>query len=199
MEYIVHRVNTIAELKEVPTGYGVELDVRDDLTGRIYMQHDPFTDGEDFEDYLKAFHHGTMIINVKSERIEHKVLKLLAAYPVQRYFFLDSSFPMIKLLSDLGEHSLAVRFSEYEGMDTLEAMAGRAEWVWVDTFQKLPLHAGVFGRMRELGYKVCLVSPELQGQPEKLAPYAQQLRREGILPDAVCCKAYQIAKWERYL
>ena len=50
MEYIAHRVNTVAELKELSTEYGVELDLRDDLNGRIYIQHNPFEPGEDFEE-----------------------------------------------------------------------------------------------------------------------------------------------------
>ena len=80
MEFISHRVNTREELGKIPSEYGVELDLRDDLNGRIYIQHNPFEPGEDFEEYLKAYHHGTMILNVKSERIEHKILELLSKY-----------------------------------------------------------------------------------------------------------------------
>ena len=79
-EFIVHRVNTLAELKGLPADYGVELDLRDGLTGRIYIQHNPFEYGEDFEPYAEEYgknHSGTMILNVKSERIEHKVLEQL--------------------------------------------------------------------------------------------------------------------------
>ena len=73
MQYIAHRMNTAAQLREVPQEYGVELDARDGLDGRIYLQHDPFTAGEDFEEYLKEYRpHGTMIVNVKSERLELK-------------------------------------------------------------------------------------------------------------------------------
>ncbi|MDG0794535.1 hypothetical protein OMP38_29615 [Cohnella ginsengisoli] len=64
MEYIAHRINTVAELKMVPHEYGVELDLRD-YGDRLILQHDPFTDGEDFEEYLKHYQHGTMILNIK--------------------------------------------------------------------------------------------------------------------------------------
>ena len=73
-EYISHRVNTKEELLKTPAEYGVELDLRDGLNERIYIQHNPFEAGEDFEEYLKEYHHGTMILNIKSERIEHKAL-----------------------------------------------------------------------------------------------------------------------------
>ena len=89
MEFIAHRVNTIEELKKVPKEYGVELDLRD-FGERLILQHDPFMDGEDFEKYLKYYNHGTMILNIKSERIEHKVLELIKKYNIQNYFFLDS-------------------------------------------------------------------------------------------------------------
>lgn len=195
MEYIAHRINTKEELCQLPHEYGVELDLRDDLNGRIYIQHNPFEPGEDFEEYLKVYHHGTMILNVKSERIEHKILELIKNYDVKSYFFLDSTFPMIKLLSDMGERNIALRFSEYEGIDTLEAMQGRVDWVWVDTFTKLPLNREIASKIKKMGYKLCLVSPELQGQPEKINKYIDQIKESKIVIDAICTKKYNIEKW----
>lgn len=199
MEYIAHRINTKKELNHLSREYGVELDLRDDLNGRIYIQHNPFEAGEDFEEYLKMYHHGTMILNVKSERIEHKILELMKNYDVKRYFFLDSTFPMIKLLSDMGERNIALRFSEYEGIDTLKVMKGKVDWVWVDTFTQLPLDQETAVRIKKMGYKLCLVSPELQGQPEKIDVYAKQIKEEQIVFDAICTKEYNIEKWRMIL
>lgn len=199
MEFIVHRVNTLAELRILPQEYGVELDLRDDLTGKIYIQHNPFEIGEDFEEYLREYHHGTMILNIKSERIEHKILDMLKQYNVKKYFFLDSTFPMIKLLSDLGEKNIALRFSEYEGIDTLKAMAGKVEWVWIDTFTQLPVNYALHKEIKEMGYKTCLVSPELQGQPEKIDEYALKIKMDSIMFDAICTKKYNIIRWENLL
>lgn len=196
MEFIAHRINSTQELKSIPVEYGVELDLRDDLTGRIYIQHNPFEPREDFEEYLVQYNHGTMILNIKSERIELKILELLRKYNIEKYFFLDSSFPMIKLLSDQGENKIALRFSEFEGLDTLVAMQGKIQWVWVDCFSMLPLDKDIYKKIKELGYKICIVSPELQGQPEKLVEYKEQLRKENIQPDAICTKIYNISKWQ---
>lgn len=196
MEFIAHRINTIEELDKLEDGYGVELDLRDNLDGRIYISHNPFEAGEDFEEYLKHYHHGTMILNVKSERIEHKILELLEQYHIRKYFFLDSSFPMIKLLSDLGEHHIALRFSELEGLDTIRNMAGKAEWVWVDCFTRLPIDREIFRELKSMGYKLCMVSPELEGQPEKIECYRNYLKEENIFMDAVCTKSYNIGKWK---
>lgn len=196
MEFIAHRINTIEELRKVPREYGVELDLRDRLDDLI-LSHEPFADGQKFEDYLKEYNHGTMICNIKSERIEHRVLELIKKYNIKRYFFLDSSFPMIYLLTSHGEKNVALRFSEFEGTDTIFNMRGMAEWVWVDCFSKLPVDSDNYKRLKEAGFKLCLVSPELQGQVEKLEMYKSYLKENKIEFDAICTKLHNIAKWRQ--
>ena len=199
MEFIAHRINKLEELETLPKEDGVEREVRDNVDGKIYINHDPFILGEDFEEYLKKYSHGTMILNIKSERIELKILELLKKYSVNNYFFLDSSFPMIKLLSDKGEKNIALRYSEYEGLDTLEKMQGRINWVWVDCFTKLPINNEIYRKIKNMGYKLCLVSPELQNQKEKLELYAKQIKDEKIEFDAICTKEYNVEKWKELL
>jgi hypothetical protein len=194
MEFIAHRVNTLQELKELPKEFGVELDLRD-FGERLILQHDPFTDGENFEDYLKHYDHGTMILNIKSERIEHKVLELINKYKIKKYFFLDSSFPMIYLLSNKGEKNVAIRYSEFEGLDTILNMKNKVNWIWIDCFSKLPITTESYNLLKGYGFKFCLVSPELQGQEEKLETYKNYLHEEGIEFDAICTKSYNIQKW----
>lgn len=195
MEFIAHRINTLAELKELPEEYGVELDLRDDLNGRIYIQHNPFEPGEDFEEYLKSYHHGTMILNVKSERIEIKILDMLAQYGIKKYFFLDSSFPMIYVLSEKGEKNIALRVSEIEGLDTPRNMAGKVDWIWVDCFRKIPIGKKEADELRAMGYKLCLVSPELEGRDKDIEAYKKQIEGEKIVFDAICTKQYNIKRW----
>ncbi|GFI32641.1 hypothetical protein IMSAGC013_04045 [Lachnospiraceae bacterium] len=195
MEYIAHRINIVKELKSLPTEYGVELDLRDDLNGRIYIQHNPFEPGEDFEEYLKEYHHGTMILNIKSERIELKILEMLPKYDVKSYFFLDSSFPMIWLLSSRGEKNIALRVSEVEGLDTVRNMAGKVEWIWIDCFSKIPIGKAESDELKKLGYKLCFVSPELEGRDEDIEVYKQQIADMGIEMDAICTKFYNIKRW----
>jgi len=199
VEFIAHRINKKEELQKLSKEYGVEIDLRDNVDGTIYINHDPFILGENFEDYLKEYNHGTMILNIKSERIELKILELLKKYNIKNYFFLDSSFPMIKLLSDKGEKNIALRYSEYEGLDTLEKMQGKVNWVWVDCFTMLPINNEIYRKIKDMGYKFCLVSPELQGQPERLKLYAKQIEGEKIKFDAICTKEYNINKWIIFL
>lgn len=196
MEFIAHRINTIDELKQIPTEYGVELDLRD-FGDRLILQHDPFKDGEDFEEYLRHYKHGTMILNIKSERIEHKVLELIKKYGIKKYFFLDSSFPMIYLLSKNREKNIALRFSEFEGIDTILAMTGKVKWVWVDCFTKLNFTADYYKLLKKSGFKFCLVSPELQGRFEKIDDYKLYLKSNSILFDAICTKITNIGLWSK--
>ncbi len=196
MEFIAHRINTVEELKKLPKEYGVELDLRDDLNGRIYIQHNPFEPGEDFEEYLKNYHHGTMILNVKSERIELKILEMLPKYDVKSYFFLDSSFPMIWLLSNQGEKNIALRVSEVEGLDTPRNMAGKVEWIWVDCFSKIPIGKTEAEELKKLGYKLCLVSPELEGRDVEIEKYKEQMQDWGIEFNAICTKWHNINRWK---
>lgn len=193
-EYIAHRVNTVEALKNLSHEFGVELDLRDEA-GELIISHDPFVMGESFEAYLQAYHHGTMILNIKSERIEHRVLELIRKYEIRSYFFLDSSFPMIFLLSKEGERNVALRFSEFEGLDTLRNMAGMVDWVWVDCFTKLPLNSSDYNALKAMGYKLCLVSPELQGRDNDIEAYKAQLASDGIIFDAICTKSYNISRW----
>lgn len=196
MEFIAHRINSIEELKTLNEEFGVELDLRDGNDGQIYISHDPFQSGDSFEAYLKEYHHGTMILNIKSERIEHKVIDLLCKYKINKYFFLDSSFPMIKLLSDNGEKNIALRFSEFEGLDTIKNMQGKVNWIWVDCFTIMPLTEEIALELKNMGFKICIVSPELQGQPEKIDIYKTQLKQQNIEIDAVCTKTYNIKRWQ---
>lgn len=192
--FIAHRINTIKELQKIPHQYGVEVDLRD-RGDRLILQHEPFLDGEDFEKYLKFYRHGTMILNIKSEQIELKVLDLLKKYRIRDYFFLDSSFGMIYLLTKEGEKNIAIRFSEFESIETVLAMEGKVQWVWCDCFTKLAIDQKDFKRLKEGGFKLCLASPELLGRPHDIASYKNYLARQGMELDAICTKTRNIKEW----
>lgn len=185
MHFIRHRVNTIAQLCDVPPEYGVEIDLRD-RGERLILQHDPFSDGEDFETWLTHYRHGLLILNIKSERIEPRVLDLITRHGVKDYFFLDCSFPMTRAMVKQGERRIAVRFSESEPIESCLALAGQVKWVWVDCFTKMPLTPDSYHRLKQ-HFHLCAVSPELQGRPVETIPeYAAQLAPYPV--DAVCTK-----------
>ncbi|MBA4075280.1 MAG: hypothetical protein C0508_09570, partial [Cyanobacteria bacterium PR.023] len=107
MHFIAHRINQLEALRQVPAQFGCEIDLRD-RGERLILQHDPFKDGEDAEPFFAEYNnHGTLILNVKSERIEDTILPLMQKYKIENYFFLDSSLPMIVNLTKRGEKRIA--------------------------------------------------------------------------------------------
>jgi hypothetical protein len=196
-QFICHRINKIEELDKIDKIFGVELDIRDDhKSGELILSHDPFLDGEKFDIYLKNYNHNTLILNIKSERVEIECLKLMEKYNIINYFFLDSSFPMINLLNKKYlNNMIASRYSEYECLEFTENIKDLIQWIWIDCFNILPLNLDIYNRIKLLNKKICIVSPELQGQKEKIFLYRQQLMDNNIIPDAICCKEYNIYEW----
>jgi hypothetical protein len=189
MKIIAHRRNTIAELEQTPTAYGVEVDIRS-CGDRLIIHHDPFAAGEDFVRWLASYRHGTLILNVKEEGLESRLLELMQQFGIDDFFFLDQSFPFLVKWAEQGERRCAVRVSEFESIETALTLAGRVDWVWIDCFSRFPLSAADALRLRAAGFRLCIVSPELQGRlPENEIPALQSLlSAEGIDADAVCTK-----------
>ena len=189
MKLIAHRRNTLAELLATPNQYGVEVDIRS-FGNRLVMHHDPFIEGEDFIKWLEHYRHGTLILNVKEEGLEQRLLALMAEHSIEDFFFLDQSFPFLIKTARQAERRCAVRVSEYEHIDTALSLAGKIDWAWVDCFTHFPLSREDAARLTEAGLKLCLVSPELQqrtGDDEipKLRALLAELK---ITPEAVCTK-----------
>ncbi len=163
MEIILHRKNSIKSLKEASRIYGVEVDIRS-LGKDLILTHDPFQTGEKFSKWIKNYNHGTLILNVKEEGLEEKIIKYLNLYKVKSYFFLDQSFPFLIKTSNHGESNSSVRVSEYESIETALKLKGRVSWVWVDTFTRLSLTVNEYKELKLANFKLCLVSPELNSQ-----------------------------------
>ena len=195
MKFISHRRNTIEELQATPREYGVEVDIRSDH-GQLLIHHDPFAKGDDFEEWLKHYQHGTLILNVKEEGLEARLIDLMKQHKIEDYFFLDQSFPFLIKWSKLGEHHCAVRVSEFESIETALSLAGKIDWVWVDCFTKFPLAGIDAKRLQDAGFKLCLVSPELQGRPADSAipELAKLLNERHITADAICTKNPELWK-----
>jgi hypothetical protein len=191
---IAHRINTLEELYTLDVNTPIEFDVRDS-GGHILVTHDPFTTGDDFEDFAPKLRGRFCIVNIKSEGIEWKVLEILNACDVHDFFLLDCSVPMMNKLAQAGERRFAVRFSEYESIHSVLPWSGIAQWVWVDCFYTYILTEFITNQLRQAGFKICLVSPELQGRPNDIPRYIEHLRINNIAVDAVCTKIYNFDAW----
>ena len=188
MIIVRHRRNTVEELRQTPEQLGVELDLRS-RGDELIIHHDAFVDGERFVDWLSHYRHGLLILNVKEEGLEERLIAMMQAHGIDDYFFLDQSFPFLVRTANRGERRCAVRVSEFESIDTALSLAGKVEWVWVDCFTRFPLDRAQAERLRQGGFRLCLVSPELQGRPVvEISALRAWLAREGIVADAVCTK-----------
>jgi hypothetical protein len=192
---IAHRRNTIEELRATSVRYGVEVDIRS-CGERLIIHHDPLTEGIDFLSWMEHYKHGTLILNVKEEGLESRLLEVMRQYSVSDFFFLDQSFPFLVKWANNGERRCAVRVSEYECVETALSLAGKIDWVWVDCFSRFPLSEEQAARLKTGGFSLCMVSPELQARDavQEIPAMAELLAKRGIRPDAVCTKRPDL--WE---
>ena len=182
---ILHRANGIEQLQLVSIEYGVELDLRPD-GDRIVIHHEPFMGGTDFEDWLKYYNHSFIILNTKAEGMEERLISLMEQHKIDNYFFLDLSLPYLIKYMNKGIRKIAVRFSEYEPIEFVMKFAGKTEWVWVDCFNHLPLNRENY-QLLKANFKICLVSPELQGYNVSRIEEFKELTKDMEI-DAVCTK-----------
>ena len=106
------------------------------------------------------------------------------------YFYLDLSFPFLVKLMNMGEKRIAVRFSEYESVETCLSLTGKVDWVWVDCFTRFPMDQECYHKLSRY-FKICLVSPELVGRESEIEKVREAV--DGMEIDAVCTKVPE--KW----
>ena len=195
MKLIAHRRNTLNELIATDTKYGIEVDIRS-YGDKLVIHHDPFIEGESFEDWIAVYQHGTLILNVKEEGLEARLIELMKFHSITDYFFLDQSFPFLIKWSKVCDGHCAVRVSEFESIETALTLAGKVDWVWVDCFTHFPLNQKEALRLKNAGFRLCFVSPELQGRNAEIEipKLASLLVESAIKVDAVCTKRPDL--WE---
>jgi hypothetical protein len=163
-----HRINTLRDLEQTPVELGIEFDLRSD-GDRVIVTHDPFTDGPTIEEFFPRIGPRPCIFNVKCEGIEARVLDEARRNRIEDFFFLDCSVPAAVKLGKLGEKRIGVRYSEIEPVEGVLAWAGKANWCWVDCFTEFPSGDDAWAKVAA-SFKICLVSPELQGHGADAIP-----------------------------
>ena len=198
MIFACHRINTIKQLKKIPKFYAIEIDLRD-YKNEIILHHDPFKQGDAFSKFLKNYDHKFLILNIKSEGIEIKVLQILKKFKITKYFFLDCSFPSIMKLIKNKNKNIAIRISDYESFDNLRKMKNLAKWVWVDCFNKIPLSMQNYKLIKKNKFKICLVSPELHMRKINNKKIISLIKNKKIFIDMLCTKTKFFKIWEKKL
>jgi hypothetical protein len=192
VKLVMHRINTIAELRNIPAEFGTEIDIRADGS-QLHLHHDPFQRGDLLSDYLDEYRHGLLVLNIKEAGIESEVLKATRARNIKDFFLLDVEMAYIFSATKAGERAIAVRYSEYESIETVGNFSGRVDWVWIDTVTKLPLDPSTIKSLS--GFRTCLVCPERWGRPNDIPAYRSKMRELGFEPDAVMTSEKYVAQW----
>ena len=81
--------------------------------------------------------------------------------------------------------NFAVRFSSYEPREFVDKFRGRCDWVWVYCFDRFALQTIDIQDLKK-NFKICLVSPELQGGTDQDIKKFRELLK--IEPDLICTK-----------
>lgn len=194
MILISHRVNKLNQLKKTNTKYGIEVDIRD-KNNDLIVTHDPFSNGIKLKTYLNSFKHKLIIANIKSERIEDRVIKIFKKKKIKNYFFLDSSIPKIIDMTKRNISNIGLRVSYYENIEIAVKLKGKVKWIWYDTFMGIPKDLKEFRLLKKMNYKICLVSPELHKKKINFNSKKLILLKKKRLIDAICTKEKYFKNW----
>lgn len=188
MEIIAHRINTINQLKKLNNNFGVEIDIRT-KGDQLVIGHDPFSTYENFDEWLKYYIHQTLILNVKEEGLEEFLIKKMYFAGINNFFILDQGFPYLIKTLNKGEKRCSVRLSEYESINTVLSLKGKIDWVWIDFFSKFPINYAQYEILKNNKFKLCFVSPELQGYSDEVCiDLKDYIKQNNMQFDAVCTK-----------
>ena len=192
MEIIIHRINKIKELKEIPKNFGAEIDIRTNGSNLI-LNHDPFMKGDKLKDYLENYNHKTLVLNIKEAGIEEKVLNLVKKYSIKSYFLLDVEMPYLYKATRKGQKNIAVRFSEYENIFFAKYFKNKLKWIWIDTVTKLPINTNNKNILNK--FKSCIVCPERWGRKQDIKIYKKKLKKIKFEPTAIMTSKNCVKNW----
>jgi len=197
MTVVIHRVNTVSGLIDVPRKFGVEIDIRA-YGSKLVLAHEPYRDGDTLESYLDKYVHSLLVLNIKEGGIERDVMRQVNARGIKDYFLLDVEYPFIYWSTRRDKlRNIAVRYSEAEPIEFAEAHKGLVDWVWIDTNSKLPLDESIVKKLE--GFKTCLVCPERWGRPGDIGPYIEKMIQLNFRPTAVMTAVKYAHEWEKYI
>lgn len=192
IQIILHRVNSILDLEKISDNkLGCEIDVRShtNTDKKLILAHDPWVEGDSLESWLNTYSKkrlsGPLILNTKEDGLEERCIQLLNQHGISNFFFLDTAMPtLVRWSMKRLQKTFAVRVSKYENLETVLNFQGKVEWCWVDCFDGEPISSDMLNKINSL-FKICLVSPELNGGDEAyLPPFA----RLASYASAICTK-----------
>jgi hypothetical protein len=176
--------------KSLKEGFGLEIDLRRDASGRFYISHDKLPQAGDtaLEAYLPLFQqhpHAPIAVNVKELGYEEALLELQkkGTFGTNDFYFdfelLEAQTPgrsqtLLASLPGGGGVRMASRLSD-RNEPLAQCLASKASIVWADEFDSLWLTESEINAVRDSGRRIYLISPELHGfsREQRLARWSQ--------------------------
>ena len=187
MIIIKHRVNTSKELKKLSINFGAEIDLRSNNKD-VYLHHDPFKKGELFSNWIKYFKHKLLVLNVKEEGLEQKIVSILKKNNIRNFFFHDQTFS--SLLKNMHKTKVSIRYSEFEDLKKIDKLFDSIKWVWLDNFNEIKINRKFYSFIKKKKVKICIVSPELvkKSRSKEIKKIKSYFEKNKYIVDAVCTK-----------
>ena len=192
MEIIIHKINTVKELRRIRKDFGTEIDIKS-YKSKLILNHEPYKSGDLLENYLSTYDNGTLVLNIKESGIENDVIKLTKKYNIKSYFLLDCEMPYIFQKIKKNFRDMAVRFSEYEPIEISKNFINKVDWIWIDTYTKLPVNPSNMKIIKR--FKSCIVCPERWGREKQIKNYFYKMLKMDFMPDSVMTSKKNSLKW----
>jgi len=157
-------------------GFGLETDLRRDVSGSFYISHDPWPDAslpsfEPYEKLFRAWPDRVLAVNVKELGYEEKLIDLyLKGTFGNRAFYFDFELLQpqtpgqaqrkIRSMADGSDVCLASRLSDRQE-PLASCLSIPSNIVWADEFDSLWLTGNHIEQVKSSGRKIYAVSPEL--------------------------------------
>ena len=93
-----------------------------------------------------------------------------------------------------GNKNIAVRFSEFEDIKTVEYFKKLVNWIWIDTVNTLPIKSENVPIISN--FKSCIVCPERWGRKNDIKVYKKMLNQLKYEPNAVMTSYDCIEFWK---
>ena len=93
-------------------------------------------------------------------------------------------------------NNIAIRFSEYESIETVKIFKNNFKWIFVDTVTKLPINVKNISIISK--FKSCLVCPERWGRKNDILKYKKFFKKIEYNPTAVMTNRKFAKLWESY-
>ena len=183
MKIIQYQANSIEVIENATNVDGVLIDVRTDQND-IICANGPYESGPKLSELAQHIGEKFAVFKIKSDGIENEIASICQKNKINNYFFLNSSCDARVKMVQNNQSNFAVRCSDYEPIRGSISFAGKADWVWLDTYIHSPLTKENYEIFHKY-FKICAAAPDIYDHSEsKMEAFKKQIKTFQV--DAIC-------------